>query len=279
MPLASVDGIEIYYEVAGETEAPTLVLLSGGGAQLIAWPAELVELLVGHGLRVVRMDNRDTGRSQRFGGPEDIDGGYELSDLADDVVRVLDDLGVAAAHLVGHSMGAMMAQLVALDHPGRVQSLGLISSIPRRDPRYVLHGDRPELRTAPPRFTREQVVAAAASYARSATPKRYDPRVAWHEWAAGEAYDRGYAPDGFARQWSALLRAPDRLERLRGVTVPTFVFHGRDDDVVHWSASVDTAEAIEGAELQIHPDMGHLIVWELWPELVGAIVRTIRRAG
>jgi pimeloyl-ACP methyl ester carboxylesterase len=276
MPHTDVDDIEIFYDVAGDPADPVVVLIAGGGAQLIAWPEDLVALLVAEGFRVVRIDNRDTGRSQRFGGPEDVDGGYELGDLGDDVVRVLDHLGVAAAHLVGHSMGGMMAQMVALDHPERVRSLGLLSTLPGQDPRYVLHGERPELLVAPRRFTREEVVAFAAEAARPASAQRYDPRVEWHAWAAGEAYDRGYAPEGFSRQWAALLRAPERLDRLRGVTVPTLVFHGREDDVVHWCAAVDIAEAMPRAELQVHPDMGHLVPWELWPDLVAAIVRTAR---
>ncbi|PZF86311.1 alpha/beta fold hydrolase [Jiangella anatolica] len=278
MPHADTDGIEIFYEVDGAPDDPVLVLVAGGGAQLIAWPDQLVALLVAEGFRVVRMDNRDTGLSQRFGGPDDVDGGYELSDLADDIVRVLDHLGAPSAHLVGHSMGGMMAQLVALDHPERVRSLGLLSTIPGQDPRYILHGEREELLSPPPRLTREQAVAFAVEAATPTGPHRYDPQLEWHAWAAGLAYDRGYAPEGFARQWAALRRAPERLDRLRGVTVPTLVLHGRDDDVLHWCAAVDMADAIAGSELRVYPDMGHLVPWELWPDLVAAIAGTARRA-
>lgn len=276
MPYADADGVSIYYEEAGDPSDPALVLISGGGAQLISWDEQLVALLTAEGFRVVRFDNRDTGYSQRFGDEATIDGGYDLADMARDVVGVLDHLGATSAHLVGHSMGAMMAQVVAIDHPDRVRSLGLLSTIPGRDPRYVLHGDRPELRVAPTRYTRDEAIEFAVAAVRPTSPQRYDPQEQWHRERAALAYDRGYAPEGFARQWSALLHAPDRLERLRDVAVPTLVFHGRDDDVLHWCAAVDIAEAIAGSELQIHPDMGHLIPWELWPDLVAAIVRTAR---
>lgn len=277
MPHAQADGIQIFYDVTGAEGDPVVVLISGGGAQLISWDEQLVGLLVANGLRVVRFDNRDTGFSHRFGGELDVDGGYDLSDMANDVLLVLDDLGVHAAHLVGHSMGGMMAQMVALAHPDRVLSLGLLSTIPGQDPRYILHGDRAELSEAPLRFSREQIVEFAGEYARVASPPRYDPQVQWHRDRAGDAFDRGYAPEGFARQWSALMRAPERLDGLRAVTVPTLVFHGRDDDVLHWVAAVDIADAITGSELQVHADMGHLIPHELWPDLVAAITRTVAR--
>lgn len=275
MPHTTGDEIEIFYEVAGNPDDPVIVLISGGGAQLISWHDDLIALLVEQGFRVVRFDNRDTGLSHRFGGEQDVDGGYDLADMGDDVVRVLDDLGVDAAHLVGHSMGGMIAQMTALDHPERVLSLGLLSTIPGQDPRYILH-ESPVI-AVPERYPLEALVGFAIEYAR-ADATHYDPQVQWHEAAAIEAFERGYAPEGFTRQWSALLRAPERLERLRGVTVPTLVFHGRDDGVLHWCSAVDIAEAMPDAELQVHPRMGHLIPWELWPELVAGIVRTARRA-
>lgn len=273
MPLTSAPAI--HYESTGDPSAPPVVLLSGGGAQLISWHVDLVAMLVTRGIRVIRMDNRDVGLSARFGDEDDIDGGYGLGDMGDDVVRVLDALGLESAHLVGHSMGGMMAQMVAIDHPARVRSLGLLSTIPGRDPRYILHGERPELRVAPQRFSRDEVVAGAAAFAASTAGHRYPLDVEWNAWAAGEAFDRGYAPEGFSRQWAALLRAPERLEALRSVTVPAFVFHGRDDDVLHWSSAVDMAEALPRAELQVHPDLGHYLNAEFWPALVDGIVRAV----
>lgn len=278
MPYTDDADVRLYYEVFGRDDAPVLVLISGGGAQLLSWDERFIGMLTAGGLRVVRFDNRDTGLSDRFGGPDDVDGGYGLSDMAEDVLRVLDDMGVASAHVAGHSMGGMMAQMLAIEHPERVRSLGLISTIPGQSRRYVLHDERPELAAPPVRVTRDEAVASAGAYAESARVGSYDPQVEWHRAAAAEAYDRGYFPEGFSRQWSALRRAPERLEALRQVRMPTLVFHGRRDDVLHWASAVVIAEAIPGAELQVHADMAHLIPHELWPELVAALLRTAARS-
>jgi pimeloyl-ACP methyl ester carboxylesterase len=278
MPYTDSDDVHLYYEVFGDAGHPLVVLVAGGGAQLVAWREELIALIVAEGFRVVRFDNRDTGLSERFGGPDDVDGGYELSDLADDVVRVLDALGVDSAHIVGHSMGGMMAQMVAIHHPERVRSLGLLSTIPGQGPRWVLHDDRPELQEPPRRFARDLLVEEAGAYARVAGSERYPIDEEWMRQAAGEAFDRGYFPEGFSRQWAALLRAPERLEQLRAVEVPAFIFHGREDDVCGWLAALDMAEAMPAADLEVHHGMGHLIPSGLWPSLVAGIVRTARLA-
>lgn len=276
MPYTDVDDISIYYEAFGREDDPLVVLISGGGAQLLSWRPEFIEQIVAEGFRVVRFDNRDTGFSPRFGGVDDLDGGYDLIDLADDVVRILDTLGVPAAHLVGHSMGGMMAQMVAIHHPERVRSLGLLSTIPGQSDRWVLHGPRPELQQPPVRYPRDVLVEGSGAFAAAAGSERHPLDVEWMRWAAGEAFDRGDAPEGFSRQWAALLRAPERLDDLRRVTVPALLFHGRDDDVCGWLAAVDTAEAMPQAELQVHPGMGHLIPPSLHAELVDGIVRTAR---
>jgi len=276
MPHANSDGVDIYYDVTGDADDPVIVLLSGTGAQLVHWHPDLVTRFVGRGFRVVRIDNRDTGLSQRFGDPTDLDGHYGIEDMGDDVVRVLDHLGVRGAHLVGHSMGGMIAQMTVIRHPERVRSLGLLSTIPGQDPRYILHGEA--VIEQPPRFSRDEVIEFGAQGALGDSPGVYDPQLQWYRREAAEAYDRGYSPEGVVRQVSALIRAPERLELLRATTVPALVFHGRDDGTLHWCAAVDIAEAIAGSELQIHPGMGHLVPHELWPELVAGVVRTARRA-
>lgn len=277
MPYTDAGNARIYFEVFGSDADPVLVLISGGGAQMLSWDEEFIAMLTAQGLRVVRFDNRDTGLSERFGDEDDLDGGYGLSEMGQDVLGILDALGVESAHIAGHSMGGMIAQTMAIEHPSRVRSLGLISSIPGRSRRYVLHAS-PDVQSPPVRVTREQAVAFAEAAALASPPGRHDPQVDWHRSAAGQAYDRGYFPEGFSRQWSALLRAPERLEALRAVTVPTVVIHGREDDHLHWAAAVDIAEAIAGSELQVLPDMGHLIPHEIWPDLASALTRTAHRA-
>jgi len=276
MPHTRTDDVEIYYEVTGDPADPVLVLIAGTGAQLVFWHPSLVDRLVAEGFRVVRLDNRDTGLSQRFGGPEDIDGGYQLLDLGEDVLRVLDDLGVASAHLVGHSMGGMIAQMIVIHHPERVRSLTLVSTIPGQSRRYVLHGEA-EIEV-PQRYTADEVVGFEREGVAADSPGWYEHDADWYAEQARVGYERGYSPDGLVRQWSMLVRAPERLEALREVRVPTLLFHGRHDPVLHWHAALDIAEAISDAELQVHPGMGHLVPRALWPELVAGIVRTARRS-
>lgn len=277
MPHTSTDDVAIYYEVAGDPGDPPVVLISGGGAQLLSWHEDLVALFIAEGLRVVRFDNRDTGLSPRFGGEDDLDGGYGMEEMAQDVVRILDDLGAASATLVGHSMGGIIAQVALLEHPDRVRGAALVSTIPGRDPRFVLHD--PPVFEVPRRYGRDEVGQFGVDYAHADSTGRFPVDEEWHRRRAVEAWDRGYAPEGFLRQWSALYRAPERLERLRGLEVPVFVMHGRDDAVLHWSAGVAIAEAMPHAELQIHPGMGHLIPRELWPDLVAAVVRLVHRGA
>ncbi|AYF98007.1 alpha/beta fold hydrolase [Protaetiibacter intestinalis] len=277
MPYAEADGIRLFYDVAGPEDGIPLVLLAGTGAQLIAWHEELVAAFVAAGFRVLRVDNRDTGLSTMTGGPRSVDGGYGLEDMGDDVVRVLDAAGIPAAFLLGQSMGGMIAQLAALRHPARVLGLGLVSTIPGRSPRWVLHGEHPELRRPQPRLPRRLVVWGARFQRPPGSSFPWD--AAWHRWAAGAAYDRSYRPDGLARQWSALLRAPERLEALRGLRMPVVVMHGTADRVLSADAARDMAAAIPGAELLLVEGMGHELPREVWPDAVAAMERIAGRTA
>ncbi|GAA5064884.1 pimeloyl-ACP methyl ester carboxylesterase [Thermocatellispora tengchongensis] len=277
MPYAVSQSVEIYYETAGDPSGAPLVLVQGFGAQLIAWRKEFCALLVAEGFRVIRLDHRDVGRSGRCGGPEDLDGGYELTDMAGDVLCVLDALGVERAHLLGHSMGGMIGQVLALDHPRRLLSLAMLATIPGQDPAYLLDDPTPALSVVQPRLSREEAIEASVAVQRHYAVAGRPWDEAWVREAAGIAYDRGYAPDGLPRQWAALLRARDRLERLREVTLPTVIMHGRDDAVLHWRAAVDMATAIEGAGLHLYPGMGHDLPREFWADVVAAVTRNARR--
>lgn len=283
MPYAPVPGGEIYYETSGRSADTPLVLVEGGFTQMIGWAPDFVEQLTEAGFLVVTFDNRDTGLSTHFGGPEDLDGGYGLEDLAADATAVLDHAGLASAHVAGRSMGGMIAQMLAIQAPERVRSLGLFYSIPGRDRRYILHGDREELNSPQPRYPLDELLENALAGHRAFMPHG----DIWGEsqWYEDEtrryvthSYERRYSPDGAPRQWNALKRAPERLEKLKCVDVPTAVIHGRDDHVLHWCAAADIAEAMPRAELHVYPGMGHFFPPALIPEFVRILSRTARLA-
>ncbi|MGO2859556.1 MAG: alpha/beta fold hydrolase [Brevibacterium sp.] len=283
MPRAPIADGEIYYETYGDSDGCPLVLVEGGWTQLIGWAPDFVEQLVHAGFHVIAPDNRDTGLSTHFGGPEDLDGGYGLEDMAEDVAAVIDHAGLSSAHVAGRSMGGMIAQMLAIQHPKTVRSLGLFYSIPGRDKRYILHGDRAELFSPQKRISREELLTSALDAHRNFMPDGDAwGEAQWYEDETrryvGGAYDRHYSPDGAPRQWAALRRAPERLGNLREVLVPTTVIHGRDDHVLHWCAAIDIAEAMPNAELHIHPGMGHFFPPALIPSFVDSLLRTAQQA-
>ncbi|HEY0189051.1 MAG TPA: alpha/beta fold hydrolase [Cellulomonas sp.] len=280
MPLTTVDDVRICFETVGPADADPLVLIGGSATQLIDWRDGLCDLLVTEGFRVIRFDHRDTGRSQRFGGRRDVDGGYSVQEMSLDVLRVLDTLDLPAAHLVGHSMGGIMAQYLALDHPDRVRSLALIGTIPGRDPSYLL-GPTPTADQLHPvrRLPRFLAVRQFVATQRAMHADAFDFDEADERAHARRQLDRGYVPNGFWRHWSALLRADDRLDRLPTVRVPTVVLHGREDATLHPRAAELLADAVPGAELHVIDQMGHRLERDLWPVYVHLVARNARRAG
>jgi pimeloyl-ACP methyl ester carboxylesterase len=285
MPRATLDsGIELEYETFGSENDPTLLLVMGFTAQLIHWETGLCELLAAEGYRVVRYDNRDCGLSTHLDGqvadPMAVmaavaAGGpapqvpYLLSDMATDAIGLLDHLGVDRAHVVGASMGGMIVQTLAIEHPDRIASMVSVMSMPG-DP--SVGKPAPEamavlLRTPP--TDRDAYIDASADAAVFCSKKHADiDRIRRN---AATSFDRAFYPEGATRQLSAIWASGDRSDKLCEVRVPTLVIHGRDDTLITLSGGERTAELIPGANLLVLADMGHDLPEPLWPLIVGAI--------
>ena len=280
-------GLTMAYTSHGDDEHPAVVLITGLGAQLNAWPPDLVAALVRQGLRVIAIDNRDTGRSTHFTSTHPVDfaalvGGdvssapYDLYDMADDTVGLFDSLGLPAAHVVGASMGAGIAQCAAIKYPQRVTSLTTMmwttgeSGVGHMHPAteaFVFGG-------APP-TTEEEVVARAVRSAAFLTSPAYPIDVAEVADRARAAFARAHDPWATARTGSAVIATGDRTSRLRDLDVPTLVIHGTADTMVDPSGGRATAAAIPGARLELIEGMGHSLPRPLRgriAELIGEIV-------
>ncbi|GAB3275970.1 alpha/beta fold hydrolase [Kineosporia babensis] len=278
MPLITTPaGVEVYYETAGDPSAEPLVLLHGGGAQLIGWSEEFVALLVQAGFFVVRPDNRDVGLSQQTGGPDDLLADYDLNDMADDVLALLDHLGIERAHLTGMSMGGFIAQLIAIAKPERVASLGLMSTTPCSDAEFLVGepGDGQPVTQAPELLEHDAYVQMFVRGQQGLQSPGFPFDEQESAALAKRYYERIYRPDGLVRQWNAMLRGPlDRREQLRGLEVPAVVIHGRRDQLLNHRAATEFAELLPQAEIHLYAQMGHDVPRELWPEFVTVLART-----
>ncbi len=286
---APANGIEIAYETFGDPGGRPLLLVMGLGTQMLAWHEEFCGALVDLGFHVVRYDNRDTGLSTHLhdAPPPDVmaalggdtsSASYTLEDLADDAVALLDHLGIDRAHVVGASMGGMVAQTVAIRHPARVASLTSIMSTPSPAIGSATQEAMAAL-LAPPASNRDEALQRArATYEVIGSPG-YPLDVAWLETISGEAYDRAYDPAGMARQLLAIHASGDRTPALRALTVPTLVVHGDADPLVQVAGGHATAEAVPGAELLVLEGMGHNLPRELWLQIAEAIARVAERAA
>jgi pimeloyl-ACP methyl ester carboxylesterase len=289
MPRVPANGIELEYEAFGHDSDPSLVLVAGLGAQLIDWPVEFCEKLAAHGLRVIRFDNRDAGLSASLDGLGTPDliavlrgdqstVAYRLADMAGDVAGLLDALGIGRAHLVGVSMGGMIAQQFAIDYPERLLSLCSMSSN-TGDPSV---GQATPVALAalgrPPAATREETIRSSAASSRVFSSPGFEVSDEDLLARATLKYDRSYRPAGRLRQITAIAAATDRTPALRAVTVPAVVIHGQADPLVDVSGGRATAAAIPAAELVIIPGMGHDLPRGAWPEIIDAIVANAARA-
>jgi pimeloyl-ACP methyl ester carboxylesterase len=283
MATARANGIDIEYETFGDPTDPVMLLIMGLGGQLIVWDDELCRQLAGHGFRVIRFDNRDVGLSTKLDDAPQPDMmavlrgdrssvTYGLEDMAADAVGLLDALGVERAHIVGVSMGGMIGQLLAIDHPDRVLSLASIMSN-TGDPNVGM--PTPEAIAQlmkPPPTEREEVITREVETTRvfGSPGFPFDKERTRHRAAA--SFDRCFYPAGVARHVGALVGAADRTEHLARIDVPTVVIHGTADPLVTPSGGEATAKAIPGAELIMIEGMGHELPPETWPRVVDAIV-------
>ncbi|MEV0144534.1 MULTISPECIES: alpha/beta hydrolase [unclassified Nonomuraea] len=273
---AKANGIEIAYESFGTAGARPLLLVMGLGAQLIHWDDDLCRLLAEQGHHVVRFDNRDAGLSTHlhdlgqpvFGGPAP----YLLDDMADDAAGLMDALGWSAAHVVGASMGGMIAQTLAIRHPGRVLTLTSIMSTPGSRVAPPTPAASAVLLATPPAGREEVIARAQDAWAVIGSPG-FEPDRARIADVAARAFDRCFDPPGTARQLAAIMASGDRTERLRRLDVPALVVHGEADQLVPLEGGRATAEAIPGARLLTFPGMGHDLPRPLWPDLVAAITK------
>lgn len=283
------NGVELCYESMGDPDDPALLLVMGLGVQLIDWEPAFCQNLVDRGFHVIRYDHRDTGLSTRFdANVPDVaaarngdysSAAYTLGDMADDGIGLLDALGIEQAHVVGASMGGMIAQLMAIRHQSRVLSLCSIMSTTGAKDVGRAREDALAAILATPAVTRDEVVAASAALGRIITGGGYPFDEAMLTRRAGAAYDRAYYPVGKARQQVAIIAAEDRTPALAGLTVPTVVIHGANDPLVTPSGGEATAAAVPGAKLVLIPGMGHEIPEGARPLIVAEIAANAARAG
>jgi pimeloyl-ACP methyl ester carboxylesterase len=286
-------GINIEYESMGNPSNPTLLWIMGFGAQMTAWPVEFLQLFIDAGFHVVRFDNRDCGLSYKhdglmvetdkvtmqamMGDVVTVEVPYTLSDMAADAMGVLDHLGIEKAHVIGASMGGMIAQTVAIEHGHRVASLTSVMSVTGD----LAYGAPTEAAMAallaPPSPDRDTYIESAATWAVWCSKKHFDLNEA--KARAAREYDRSFYPEGSHRQLAAIYSSGDRSEALRSLTIPTLVIHGRDDTLLTPSGGERTAELIPGSVFMFVTDMGHDLPTPLWPLFVDAITSHARRAA
>jgi pimeloyl-ACP methyl ester carboxylesterase len=287
---ARVGDIEIAYETFGDQSKPAILLVMGLATQMIAWHDDFCAELADRGFHVIRFDNRDVGRSSAM---RDVPvptlrqlvlrskkaAGYTLSDMAGDAVGLLDHLGIERAHVVGVSMGGMIAQTIAIEHPERVLSLCSImsntgarwSGQPKLATYRVLLGTPPQ--------DRDKFVEHVVTMYRVIGSPDFDRDEDDLRDIAGRSYDRGRNPAGSGRQLAAIIASGDRTSRLGSVNVPTVVIHGTKDRLVSPTGGRATAKAIPGARLVKIEGMGHDLPRAAWPRIIGAIAENAARAG
>jgi len=278
--------IEIEYDTFGDARNPALVLIMGFGAQMVAWHEDFARMLAERGHFVVRFDNRDVGLSTKLDGVK-VDANavvaaalteqplppvpYTLSDMAQDIVGLLDHLGIEKAHIMGASMGGMIAQVFAIEHPKRTASLISVMSMPGEPETMDSSPEAMNALLSIPPADRAGFIEHSLVY-QAFQSKKYRSDTLSRENAARD-FDRSFYPEGSPRQMAAIYASGRRTEALASLKVPTLVLHGNDDTLISPGAARRTAEIIPNAELVLFDDMGHDLPRELWDRFVDTITR------
>ena len=296
--LAALSGdLKLYYEDMGDIDHPPVLLIMGLGAQLLLWRTAFCENLVGQGLRVIRYDNRDVGLSSktehRSSGQPLVArlarswlgmrsrAGYTLEDMADDAAALLDHLDIKQAHIVGASMGGMIAQIFAARFPERTKTLAILFSsnnsafLPPPAPRALLA----LLKGPPPNSPREVIIDNAVRVSKIIGSPRYRMPEEQIRADAAEGYDRNYYPQGVARHFSAVMGSGSLARYDRRIVAPTVVIHGRADKLMRPFGGRKVARAIDGARLVLFDGMGHDLPQQLWERLIGALTNNFAKAA
>lgn len=275
MPHVHTGVLKIEFDTFGRDSDQALLLIMGMGGQMILWESDLCESLAARGLFVIRFDNRDVGLSSKVPSP------YTLEEMAGDAVGLLDALGIDRAHVCGASMGGMIAQIMAIQHPARVLSLISIASA-TGNPGLSLSGeqviDPVSIQVEPMPTEREANIEHTVRGMRELSGPGFGFDEERARAVAAEAFDRCFYPEGAERHLDAILRAPDRRPALEALTVPTLVIHGDSDPLVPLEAGEDTARAIPGATLLVIEGMGHDLPRGAWPRIVDAIAAHVMSA-
>ena len=292
--IARANGIDICYEIFGDPKAQPMLLIMGLGAQMVLWDDDFCEQLAARSFRVIRFDNRDIGQSSKLSGGTRLSplellklrflkipvaAPYKLTDMARDTTGLMDVLGIRSAHLVGASMGGMIAQEIAVSDAERVRSLTSIMSTTGNPKVPPPTREAAALLMAPPPATKEEYLVRFAQTWKLLRVGSFPEDEARDRDRAERIYARGLNPAGVGRQLRAILASGNRKERLRQVKAPTLVIHGTVDPLVRPEGGKDTAASIPGAKLLMIEGMGHAIPVPMWPRIIDAIATHAKGAA
>ena len=292
--MAKTNGVELCYDIFGDANAEPMVLIMGLGAQMIFWDDDFCKELAGRGFRVVRFDNRDIGLSTKMSGGKPLtaidflklrifkippQASYRLWDMANDVIGLMDLLGIKKAHIVGLSMGGAIAQEIAMNHPNRVLSLTSIMATSGNPKLPNPTKEAMAMLVAPAPKTKDEYFARFAANWKILRGASFPADEAKDHARAERTYARGLNPAGVGRQLRAIMASGDRTSRLRGVKARTLVIHGTIDPLVPPEHGKAVAGTIPGAKLLLIEGMGHALPMPMWPIVIGAIADHAHQAA